>query len=58
MSGAAPRWLWITAELPGDMTTGRLVYSGNLIAEVVEQGIDLTVVGHGEPSHIASDRLT
>lgn len=58
MTDRAPRWLWITAELPGEMTTGRMVYSGNLIAELAGQGVDLTVVGHGEPSDIQAGSVT
>ena len=58
MSESAQRWLWITAELPGEMMTGRLVYSGNLIAELAAQGVDLTVVGHGDPSDADSGLLT
>lgn len=47
MTGAG-RWLWITAELPWDRSTGRLVYSADLARSVAAAGAEMTMVGLGD----------
>lgn len=39
------RWLWVSAELPLQRSTGLLVYSGELVRAVARAGVDVTVVG-------------
>lgn len=41
------RWLWVTAELPAQLSTGRLVYSGRLAEAVADEGVAVTMVGLG-----------
>ena len=43
----SPRWLWITAEVSGEMSTGRLVYSTRLVEALADHDVDVTVVGLG-----------
>lgn len=45
-----PRWLWVSAEVPDELTTGLLVYSAGLATAVGRAGVDITMVGIGPPS--------
>lgn len=41
------RWLWITPEISGELSTGALVYSMRLAQAVAGLGVELTMVGTG-----------
>lgn len=45
------RWLWLSAELPVELNTGRLVYSHRLVEGARRAGVDVTVVGTVATSH-------
>ncbi|MEM9562778.1 MAG: glycosyltransferase [Actinomycetota bacterium] len=45
-----PRWLWVSAEVADELTTGLLVYSAGLAGAVARAGVDVTMVAIGPPS--------
>ena len=53
----APRWLWLSAELPGDLDTGLKVYSNGLTRALAERGCAVTVVGHGSRPDDAAEAI-
>jgi glycosyltransferase involved in cell wall biosynthesis len=50
MSDSVERWLWITPEIAGNLTTGALKYSSELARAVAASGIEVTMVGVIRPA--------
>jgi glycosyltransferase involved in cell wall biosynthesis len=46
----APRWLWITPEIAGELATGALKYSFGLAEAVAAVGVEVTMVGIAGPA--------
>jgi polysaccharide biosynthesis protein PslH len=44
-SDTVERWLWITAEITDDLSTGALKYSHGLARAVAESGVEVTMAG-------------
>lgn len=55
MSDSVERWLWITPEIAGNLTTGALKYSSELARAVAATGVEVTMVGVIRP---VDDRTT